>query len=236
MMEPNNLLQLRAALQPILDAALRPILNALEALDERVAGLDERVAGLDERVAGLDERVAGLDEKVQVLDTKLTGLDERVAGLDERVAGLDERVAGLDEKVQVLDTKLTGLQMHLKISDAKAINAQIGRSEPLLRVSLNDGSYPIIPGSRTQENVIGTVVEYPTTISHLLVAGNETLPDGGLNNWNKKKSSMLLQAFGEESDNDTDREDGPTSRRRRLKVGKLLGVTKTQLNFAQMTL
>ena len=53
MMEPNNLFQLTAALQPILDAALRPILNALEALDERVAGLDE---------------------KVQVLDTKLTGL------------------------------------------------------------------------------------------------------------------------------------------------------------------
>ena len=206
-MEPNNLLQLTAALQPILDAALQPILNALGALDEKVAGLDKRVAGLD----------------------------ERVAGLDKRVAGLDERVAGLDEKVQVLDTKLTGLQMHLKISDAKAINAQIGRSETLLRVSLNDGSYPIIPGSKTQENVIGRFVEYPTTISHLLVAGNETLPDGGFNNWNKMKSSMLLQAFGEESDNDTDREDGPTSRRRRLKVAKLLGVTKTQLNFAQMT-
>ena len=94
MMEPNNLLQLTAALQPILDAALRPILNALGALNEKVAGLDERLAGLD------------------------------------------ERVAGLDEKVQVLDTKLTGLQMHLKISDAKAINAQIGRSELLLRVSL----------------------------------------------------------------------------------------------------
>ena len=236
MMEPNNLLQLTAALQPILDAALQPILNALGALDEKVAGLDKRVAGLDERVAGLDERVAGLDKRVAGLDERVVGLDERVVALDERMAGLDERVAGLDEKVQVLDTKLTGLQMHLKISDAKAINAQIGRSETLLRVSLNDGSYPIIPGSKTQENVIGRFVEYPTTISHLLVAGNETLPDGGLNNWNKKKSSMLLQAFGEESDNDTDREDGPTSRRRRLKVAKLLGVTKTQLNFTQMTL
>ena len=194
MMEPNNLLQLREALQPILDAALRPILNALEALDERVAGLDERVAGLD----------------------------ERVAGLNERVAGLDERVADLQIQLKISDVKATN-------ADAKAINAQIGRSEPLLQVSLIDGRYPIIPGS-------GRFVEYPATISHLLVAGNEALPDGGLNNWNKKKSSMLLRAFGEASDNETDTEDGPTSRRYRLKVAKLLGVTKTQLNFAQITL
>ena len=190
-----------------LNTALAPILVALGVLVEKVTGLEEKVTGLEEKVTGLEEKVTSAEEKVGVLVEKVTGLEEKVTSAEEKV---------------------TGLAVRFVISDAKANNAQIGRSETLLRVPLSDGSYPMISAD--------IPVEYPTTISHLLVAGNETLPDGGRNNWNKYKSLALLAAFGDASDNDTDREDGPTSRRRRLKVAKHLGVTKTQLNFCQITL
>ena len=162
-----------------------------------------------------------------VLGDKVSDLVEKVTSLEEKVTRVDEKVTRVEEKVARVEEKLTGLAARLVISDAKANNSQIGRSETLLRVPLSDGSYPTISG---------IPVEYPTTISHLLVAGNETLPDGGRNNWNRHKSLALLAAFGDASDDDTDREDGPTSRRYRLKVAKYLGVTKTQLNFSQMTL
>ena len=152
----------------------------------------------------------------------VTALDKRVTTLDGKVTALDGKVTALDKKVTALDEKVMALQFLQNNAAAKAFNGQIGRSEPLVRVPCRDGDIPD--------------VEFPPTICHLLVSGNEQLPDGGNNTWNIRKSTALLAAFGDESDNDTDREDGPTSRRKRLKVAKVLGVTKAQLNFAQLTL
>ena len=89
----------------------------------------------------------------------------------------------------------------------------------------------------------------------LLVAGNEQLPDGSRNKWNNKKSKSLLNFYGVEVD-DSDSEpesdedetkqelrkvkkelkEYKTSRQRRLEVAKKIGVSRTQLNFAQLTL
>ena len=134
---------------------------------------------------------------------------------------LQEHVTGLDDKIAALDDKVIGIQRRQDVSDAKAKNAQCGRNDPLVRVPLTNGTF---------------LDEYPPTISHLLVSGNENLHDGGRHTWNRHKSAVILAAFREDSGNDTDGEDGATSPRRRLKVAKVLGVTKTQLNFAQLSL
>ena len=144
------------------------------------------------------------------------------AALNAALAPILTALGNMTLTVTALDEKVTALEHIQKIAAAKASNAQIGRSEPLVRVPCRSGDIPD--------------VEFPPTICHLLVSGNEQLPDGGNNTWNIRKSFALLAAFGDQSDNDTDREDGPTSRRKRLKVAKVLGVTKAQLNFAQLTL
>ena len=150
-------------------------------------------------------------------DTPLT-----VAQLNAALVPILTALGTMTEKVTALDEKVTTLQHRQDRTDARAFNGQIGRSEHLARVPLTDGTYP--------------VAEFPETIANLLVAGNEKLPDGRDNTWNKQKSRALLAIFGDESGNDTDREDGPTSRRQRIKVAKIMGVTQTQLNFAQLTL
>jgi hypothetical protein len=74
----------------------------------------------------------------------------------------------------------------------------------------------------------------------LLVAGNETLPEGSnknnSNNWSVRKSRKFLQLYEADSDNEADVDDADMSRRYRLKVAKTLGITRAQLNFAQMDL
>lgn len=102
-------------------------------------------------------------------------------------------------------------------------NASCGRDDPLL-------CFPPLPGQQP--------VEYPPTIAHLIVAGNESLPNGTKNSWNKEKSAALLQSLdpGYHTEDDTDGEFSPRSRNRRLKVAKVLGITRAQLNFAQLTL
>ena len=79
-------------------------------------------------------------------------------------------------------------------------------------------------------------VEYPRSIECLLVADNEMLPSGTPNVWNKTKSIALLRFYGEDEQTDTEEENSASSRARRLRLAKKLGVTKAQLNFAQMDL
>ena len=163
-----------------------------------------------------------LNEAMAPILTALGGITLAVTTMREEVTTLREEVTTLREEVTTMREEVTTLQHLQDITAAKAANALIGRTEPIVRVPCRDGNIPD--------------VEFPPTICHLLVSGNEQLPDGGNNTWNRLKSSALLAAFGDDSDNDTDTEDGLTSRRKRLKVAKVLGVTKAQLNFAQLTL
>ena len=79
-------------------------------------------------------------------------------------------------------------------------------------------------------------VEFPQSLEVLLVAGNEALPSGPLNSWNKKKSMALLRFYGEQDDTDNEDENTSRSRHRRLRLARKIGVTQTQLNFGQLTL
>jgi len=75
-------------------------------------------------------------------------------------------------------------------------------------------------------------------LQELLVAGSEKLPDGSTNPWNKEKSKRLLRFYDGEasSGEDSDNELSQTSRIRRLRVALAIGITSTQLNFAQLTI
>ncbi|GLC61798.1 hypothetical protein PLESTB_001804300 [Pleodorina starrii] len=84
--------------------------------------------------------------------------------------------------------------------------------------------------------------EYPRTIMELTVAGNDALPDGSNNPWNKARTINLLRQYDEEYEEDSGNESGdedeqsPKSRTRRLRLARCLGITPAQLNFAQLTL
>ena len=178
-------------------------------------------------MAGQDAPIT-LAQLNAVLDVALNpiraSLDQNLTALAEKVTALDEKVTTLDEKVTALDEKVTTLGYRQDRADAKALNSQMGMTEHLR------------PIPSTNDEI--TEDCFPVTIAHLLVAGVETLPTGHVNTWNKAKSRRLLAAFGEEdSGNDSDGgEHGATSRRLRIRVAKLMGVTQTQLNFAQLTL
>jgi hypothetical protein len=106
------------------------------------------------------------------------------------------------------------------------MNSLSGPSDPLTIVPNSGG---IIP---TAENI-----EVPGSILNLVVAGNEALPNGQPNDWNRHKSRALLKFYGEPEDSESDAEN-PTSefssrsRNRRLRVAKVLGITKSQLRDA----
>ena len=84
--------------------------------------------------------------------------------------------------------------------------------------------------------VFAPTSEFPPTILELLVAGNETLPNGTRNGWNKEeKSKALLEEFGEDA-YDTETENEHSEKSRGVKLAWKIGVTIAQMNFAQMTL
>ena len=126
------------------------------------------------------------------------------------------------------DTKLEAavkpLRTSVTILTAKHANACLARAEKLVKVPKPDGKLP--------------TGAYPDTILNLLVAGNEKLPDGTTNTWNKKKSCALLQQYevdvGDMSDGEN--ENTELSRTRRLKLVRVLGVSQAQLNYAQLSL
>ena len=75
------------------------------------------------------------------------------------------------------------------------------------------------------------------SISCLLVAGNETLPNGQRNRWNKAKSKLALNYYGEDGGSDSDDDEySAKSRARRLRLAGVLGISRAQLNFAQLAL
>jgi len=132
---------------------------------------------------------------------------------------------------QIVQEVVRPLVTHLDILDVKAQNSLLGRADRLKEVPNKQGVLP------SQAN---PPPPYPRTLAHLLVAGNEMLPDEDEHaRWNKDKSKALLRfydAVDSESENEdpTESERNGRSRRRRLRVVQEIGITKSQLNFANM--
>ena len=152
-----------------------------------------------------------LARAMEPIKTRLHAIEARLDAIEATVDTFSTRFDAIEGNIEIL-------AINLKIIAAKGQNATCTRDEILVKVPLTDGSFPIS--------------DYPQTISNLVVSGNESLPSGQQNNWNAKKSLELIREYdpGYATDND----DTPDlSRKRRLTIAKLLGVTTMQLNFAQ---
>ena len=102
-------------------------------------------------------------------------------------------------------------------------NSKLGRTERLHELPRDvDGA---LPSAQVPP------LDFPSTLECLLVAGNETLPSGGNNSWNKKKTIHLLRFYGEDEETDNEDEHSSASRTRRLRLSRKLGISLAQLNF-----
>ena len=134
---------------------------------------------------------------------------------------LTEALAPVHASIIGMSNRLDNLSVQVKILAKKAENSVKGRSDVLAIVPRNDGRDP--------------EAAYPISLEQLLVAGNELLPSGSQNTWNKKCSLDLIKEYepGYETD---DADEATSSHRRRIHLAKLLGITTSQLNSAQMIL
>jgi hypothetical protein len=127
------------------------------------------------------------------------------------------------EEIAPIILRLDRVEGQLGVLTAVQFNSTLGRDDRLRVVPLSDGSDPI--------------PEFPSTLAQLIVAGNELLHNGLANTWNSNKSLLLLRAYDPtyETDEDQNDEQSRRSRDRRLRVAQRIGVTRSQLNFAQMS-
>eukprot|EP00299_Pterocystis_sp_00344_P015903 c7958_g1_i1.p1 GENE.c7958_g1_i1~~c7958_g1_i1.p1 ORF type:complete len:220 (+),score=29.87 c7958_g1_i1:22-660(+) len=110
---------------------------------------------------------------------------------------------------------------------AKQANSVIARLDTITPVPRSDGTTP--------------AVDFPVSLSQLLVGGSETVPDqrSGRADWSIAKSKALLEAYNEQfsdAESDSEAKKEIKSRRLRLRVARVLGITTSQLNFAQIAM
>jgi hypothetical protein len=91
------------------------------------------------------------------------------------MTALDDMRTSLVDRLDGIDGRLEDIRTEVKILSAKQVNSTKGRRESLVVVPKADGQLPIS--------------EYPASIEHLIVAGNEALPSGAANNWNRAKEN-----------------------------------------------
>ena len=165
------------------------------------------------------------DAVKEAVKEALLPINERLGSLETRFGSVETRLGSVETRLGSLETRLGSVETNLRIIDMKSRNASNRRHETLSIVPLSDGSNPNC--------------EYPESICNLIVSGSELLPGRDItNNWNKTKSFNLIKQYQPDynSDAESDNEDSSRSRNRRLKVAKLIGITSSQLNFAQLSL
>ena len=132
-------------------------------------------------------------------------------------------LADLQAALMPILTSLRSIENGQVILIAKLYNSTLGRTEILRSVPKADGT-PV-------------TCAFPNCLEELIVAGNETLPSGGINTWNSAKSLELLREYDPGYETGDDIDEGSTrSRFRRLKVATAIGITRVQMNFGQMQL
>jgi hypothetical protein len=169
----------------------------------------------------ITERIGAIAGDVAAIAGDVAAITERVGAISGDVAAITERVGAISGDMAATTERLNLLHNEFSVVAAKAHNAACSKEDTLKKVPLSDGTVPLS--------------ESPQTILNLLVAGKEKLPNGQENIWNSKKSLELIREYdpGYETDEGT---NGIFSRKRRLKLAMLLGVTSTQLNIAQLSM
>ena len=144
--------------------------------------------------------------------------------IDAVKQAINDAIKPLVEKVDKVVEKVDKIIPILGALEVKERNSSAGRDEPLEWPPNRETGTPYDP-------------QEPININCLLVAGNEMLPNGQPNSWNRTKSKAALSYYGEGGDSDSEgSEYSATSRARRLRVARVLGISRAQLNFAQLTL
>ena len=123
-----------------------------------------------------------------------------------------------------MEATLESIRAKLESMEAKLENSLAGREEELKWPPHKVTGEPYVTGESININC-------------LLVAGNEKLPNGKPNTWNKAKTREALEYYGEECESDEEKSEySEISRARRLLLARVLGVSRAQLNFAQLAL
>ena len=166
-----------------------------------------------------------LTEALHPIHARLDTIEARFDTMQTRFDTMEARFDTMESRVEA---RFDTMQTRFDTMEAKQRNASMGRRDLLAKILCADGKEPEGP--------------YPKCLGELLVAGNEALPDGGSNQWSSRKSKALLLQYdpsevsdGEESDGGTHELSG-RSRDRRLRLARHLGITRGQLNFAQLAL
>ena len=100
-----------------------------------------------------------------LLSTALQPITERLNAIEPRLDAISGDVAAISER-------LNDLHNDFSVVATKAHNAACSKDDTLKKVPLSDGSF--------------LVNDCPQSVLNLLVAENESLPNGQGNNWNAR--------------------------------------------------
>jgi hypothetical protein len=208
-----------------------------------------------------EKRRRKAEQMDQILNS-LANLTRSVNLIEETQNRLTTSVNRLEETVNRLEETQKLLILNQEILQVRATNSTIGRDERIRRVRNKHGVKPpreifplsihvlIMAGNETSPGFESNASS-PLPVSRLVNTTSDSLSDDNSDDsekerrrrnlkWNAELSEKLLDFYEEPwqkhrsgSDSDT---PYITSRSRRLKVAQVLGITKTQLNFAQISL
>ena len=143
-------------------------------------------------------------------------------------AVLVDRFGALETRMGALETRMGVLETRMGKMEAREHNSRLSAMDTLCQVPRDDGQFPRDRG-----------VEFPQHLAALCVAGNEITAGERhmVHYWNRSKSKALLLFYGEGDETDVDTADASeaalqSSRRRRLRVARKIGVSETQIAAA----
>ena len=147
-----------------------------------------------------------------------------MANIKQAIAStIQAAIQPIQATLESIEVKERNIQATLDSIEVKERNSHAGREDALEWPPRKDGQV--------------YDAEEPITINKLLVAGNETLPNGQKNSWNRFKSKKALCFYGEGSGSESEgNEYDEKSLARRLRLARTLGISRAQLNFAKLAL
>jgi len=130
------------------------------------------------------------------------------------------RLDRLEQRMDRMEADVKQIAITQAIETARAANARAGMSDMLVQVPLPSGNLP--------------TGAFPTTLGILVVGGSELqVGYSQVSEWSREKSIDLIQQYDSgyltEVEDSGRNKEARSSRRRRLHLAKLLGVTPGQM-------
>lgn len=127
----------------------------------------------------------------------------------------------LDESLRPVHQKLNELANMQRIEFARAANGRKGMTEQLE------------PVPRVKDGKLEHPPVFPATLQHIVVGGSELAPDSRARlQWNIGKSRDLIRFYDDEYESEFEgRDDMESSRQKRLRVARMIGVTSGQMSL-----